>query len=94
MAQNDAMRALRVNQNSKVAARQLNNELKLAIKLHVSPKVLEYCQLLPKPLMQNISDLHSTGIKPNFPMLLICKNEILKLMFGCFQLPQMADRTI
>ena len=27
------MRALRVNQNSKVAARQLNNELNLAIKL-------------------------------------------------------------
>ena len=32
-AQNDAMRALRVNQNSKVAAGQLNNELKLIIKL-------------------------------------------------------------
>ena len=29
----DAMRALRVNQNSKVAAGQLNNELKLTIKL-------------------------------------------------------------
>ncbi len=33
MAENDTMRAVRVNLNSKVAARQLNNELKLAIRL-------------------------------------------------------------
>ncbi len=33
VAKNDAVRAVRVNQNSKVAVGQLNNELKLTIKL-------------------------------------------------------------
>ena len=43
-AQNNAMRALRVNQNSKVAAGQINNELKLTIKLRkVMPLMLHYC---------------------------------------------------
>ncbi len=33
VTKNDAMKAVRVNQNSKVAGGQLNNELKLTIKL-------------------------------------------------------------
>ncbi len=34
-SENDSTGALRVNQNSKVVAGQINNELKLTIKLHI-----------------------------------------------------------
>lgn len=41
---NDTMRAVRVKQNSK--ARQLNNELKLIIKLHKVERGCRYCSFV------------------------------------------------